>query len=204
MSQFSVIEPLPAKRRLRRKGPYTCANLMENALQIVAQEGFQAASFGRVAEACGVVRGVLYYHYSDRAAFVRALHGHTVKRRSERLRAVWRETANRPTSDLIDLFWGLLNEPPFRAYSEMERAARTDADLLALLAADEPIWATLGGAQADPAGDGRTLLELVSRLFDGLALAPPSSRRLQSEIRMMDFLKRTAVQVRRDSASAAA
>lgn len=178
----------------RRKSAFTCARLMEVALQVVADEGLHAATYARIAGDAGVrSRGVIYYHYEDRTAFLRALHAHIMRRRSDRLAAlVQGSIGRRSPAVLIDLYWGLLHEPPFRAYAALEKAARFDQEVAAILAEDPPLRGLLTVNAGLSSHEDRILLVIVACVADGL-LGPPARTGSQpNEMAVLDYLKRIA------------
>ncbi|WP_374345552.1 TetR/AcrR family transcriptional regulator [Phenylobacterium sp.] len=175
--------------RAHRKADFTCGQLMDAALQIIAREGLHAASYARIAQQAGVVRGVIYYHFADRPAFLRALHAHVVRRRNERLAAVAQGPMGmRSPSALIDLYWGLLQEPPFRAHAELAKAAKGDPGLWAMMAREAPVWGLPGLALGDPDSDGRMLLAILACVSN--ASEEGASPHQPGRTAMLDYLKR--------------
>ncbi len=175
--------------RAHRKADFTCGQLMDAALQIIAREGVHAASYARIAQQAGVVRGVIYYHFEDRPTFLRALHAHVVRRRNERLAAVAHGPMGmRSLSALIDLYWGLLQEPPFRAHAELAKAAESDPGLRAIMAREAPVWGLPGLALGNPDSDGRMLLAILACVSN--ASEEGSSSHQPGKPAMLDYLKR--------------
>lgn len=190
--------PAGSKKGLTRKAYATRTLILETTLQVIAQEGYAAATHARVAEAAGVVRGVINYHFHDRSQFLRAVIGHIERRKAKRLATL------SPTLDLdrrhhvcgaIDTYWTMLHELPFVAFAELEHAARTDPHLQMLLA--ERACAD-GHANIDPFRTHRDekrqpLYDLTRFLLEGLAHGSMTHDRAAREVNLLDVLKQLAM-----------
>lgn len=190
--------PVRSKKGLTRKAHATRTLILEATLQVIAQEGYAAATRARVADAAGVVRGVINYHFHDHTQFLRAVIGHIERRKSKRLAAL------SPCLDLdrrhhvsgaIDTYWAMLHEPPFVAFAELEHAARTEPDLQTLLA--ERAGAD-GRTHIDPFRTPRSqerqpLYDLTRFLLEGLAHGSMSHDRAARETRLFEALKQIAM-----------
>jgi len=157
----------------------TRARILDHATRLFADIGYAAATNARIAEAAGLTRGAMLYHFPSREDLVDAAVEHIAARRA-RLLAEAADSAP-PGVDLvdhaIDAYWRLLREPPFRAFAELEAVARTDPDLAARIAgaqedfdrahAGEPFARLLnagGGPRFQASRDlARFLLEGLSR-----------------------------------------
>src|SRR5690606_19043339 len=89
-----------------------------------------------VAEAADLTRGAMLYHFPSREDLIEAVIGHIQAERSALFRAA---TDSLPsgadvTEHAIDSYWDLLQRTPFRAFAELEAAARTDPAIAALIA----------------------------------------------------------------------
>lgn len=187
-----------SKKGLTRKAYATRTLILETTLQVIAQEGYAAATHARVAEAAGVVRGVINYHFHDRRQFLRAVIGHIERRKAKRLASL------SPTLDLdrshhvcgaIDTYWTMLHERPFVAFAELEHAARTDPDLQTLLA--ERASAD-GRTNIDPfrtlrSQERQPLYDLTRFLLEGLAHGTMANDRAAREAGLLNVLKQMAM-----------
>ena len=131
---------LPAPRpRLAGDSPKsrrTRAHIVDTAVRLLVERGYAASPNPVIAEAAGLTRGAMLYHFPDRASLVAAVVEHLQR---ERTRLFEDTAASAPhgadrTDHAIDSYWGLLTHPSFIAFGEMEAAARTDPELAALIA----------------------------------------------------------------------
>ncbi len=150
MSSFAAraLEPMPepveptaaaVRPRLAGDSPKsrrTRAHIVDTAVRLFVERGYAAAPNPAIAEAAGLTRGAMLYHFPDRAGLVGA-----VVDRLQRERARLFEEAVRGaphgadrTDHAIDSYWRLLSQPAFTAFAELEHASRTDAELAALIA----------------------------------------------------------------------
>jgi AcrR family transcriptional regulator len=122
----------PAKEAAAKdtaKSLRTRARILDCGARLLVEIGYANATNARIAEAAGLTRGAMLYHFPTREALVEALVEHL---QAARL-ALLAEASDRapPGTDLaehaIDAYWGLLRTEPFIAFQELEAAARTDA-----------------------------------------------------------------------------
>lgn len=120
------------------KSQRTRAHILDTALRLFVEVGWHAATNPAIAEAAGLTRGAMLYHFASREDLAKAAIAHVATAR-ERL---FEETAMAPTpagadaaEHAIDAYWTLLQTPPFVAFAELEAAARTDPMLREGLAA---------------------------------------------------------------------
>jgi AcrR family transcriptional regulator len=120
-----------------RKSQKTRARILDRAMHL----------FAEIADAAGLTRGAMLYHFPTREALVEAAVAHIQAERS----ALFRAAADSlpPGADVtehaIDSYWDLLHSVPFTAFAELEAAGRTDPAIHALLA---PAQAEFDRAQA--------------------------------------------------------
>jgi AcrR family transcriptional regulator len=110
------------------KSRRTRARILDAAMQLYAEIGYQPGGHAQVALAAGLTRGAMLYHFPDRESLIEALVPHIQTARERLLQAAVNEAprgADR-TDYAIDSYWRLLHETPFVAFAELERAARTD------------------------------------------------------------------------------
>jgi AcrR family transcriptional regulator len=118
------------------KSRRTRARILSVAMRLFAEQGYHPAGNAVIAEAAGLTRGAMLYHFPSREALLDAAIPYI---QAERARAFERVAKDMPpgadrTDHAIDSYWRLLHEPAFIAFSELEAAARTDEALRARLA----------------------------------------------------------------------
>jgi AcrR family transcriptional regulator len=129
----------PARPRAAADSPKslrTRARILDAAVRLFVEIGYHGATNARIAEAAGLTRGAMLYHFPDREALVEAVVPFIQSARAGLLQAAIDDAphgADR-TDHAIDAYWRLLSEPPFVAFAELEGAARTDAALRERLA----------------------------------------------------------------------
>ena len=129
LSPPRIVHDTPKSRRTR-------ARILEVAMRLFGEIGYAAATNARIAEAAGMTRGAMLYHFPDRESLVEAAVVHIQEDRERRLQLA-AETAPRGpdrTDYAIEAYWRMLHEPSFVAFAELERAARTDALVRACVA----------------------------------------------------------------------
>src|SRR5687768_3775248 len=136
--------------RATPKSQRTRARILDAALRLFAQIGYHAASNAVIAEAAGLTRGAMLYHFATREELVEAAIAHIELNRArlfEQAAAASTAPGLDASDHAIDLYWSLLHEPPFLAFAELEAAARTDPMLSLKLEAARSAFdhAQLGG-----------------------------------------------------------
>lgn len=166
-------------------------------MAVVAEEGYHAATHQRIAQAAGLVRTAINYHFPDQDSLADALVGHLQRLKAARVMTVMGGALDDPPAWDLEAYWALLQETPFVAIAELECCARTDLRLRARLAPPAGHPEGQGGESAFPrraSSEGlcQALHGLSLRLLEGMARAgahPDEVRRL------LDLLK-LAAQVR--------
>lgn len=97
-------------------------------MQLFAQVGYHTATNALIADAAGLTRGAMLYHFPSRDDLVAAAIEHT---HAARLALFDTAAANPPpgvdaTAHAIAAYWELLSAPPFVAFGELEAVGRTD------------------------------------------------------------------------------
>lgn len=135
----------PRARRSRAKGQSDRqaaksdamrAQLLETAIDLLAERPYSDVSAAFVAEQAGVSRGGMQYHFPTRVALLQATVEYLHARRLELFRAdllALPEGAD-VIDHIIETHWRHLNEREFRAYQEIVLAARSEPDLAAMMA----------------------------------------------------------------------
>lgn len=133
------------------KSQKTRARILDQAMRLIAEVGYHAASNPAIADAAGLTRGAMLYHFPTREALVEAAVAHIQAERSTLFRAAADSipAGADVTEHAIDSYWDLLHSVPFQAFAELEAAGRADPVIQALLA---PAQAEFDRAQA---GDHR-------------------------------------------------
>lgn len=184
----------PKSRRTRKR-------ILDAALKLFAEAGYDGATNARIADAANLTRGAMLYHFPSREALVEAAAAHIQRERTDIFQ---RAAAARPpgtdaTDYAIDAYWRLLREPAFIAFSELECAARIDPWLAQVLA---PAQAAFDRAQM---GDGLNALlqagagaryqasrDLARFLLEGLSRAHLADDADGRTERMLTLAKRIA------------
>lgn len=125
----TVSRDTPKSRRTR-------ARILDEAVRVIAENGYAATTNAAVAEAAGITRGAMLYHFPTRESLLEAAIDHIQAQRA----AMFRDAADSlpPGADVtehaIETYWDLLHRTPFVAFAELETASRTDALVRDLLA----------------------------------------------------------------------
>jgi AcrR family transcriptional regulator len=109
----------------------TRARILDTAMRLFAEIGYHPATNAVIAEASGLTRGAMLYHFNSREALLDAVIPHIQAARARLFEAAAAQTpagVDR-TEHAIDSYWRILHELPFVAFGELEAAARTDATL---------------------------------------------------------------------------
>ena len=128
-SKDSGARDTPKSRRTREQ-------ILETAMQLFAQRGYDRAGNAAIAEECGMTRGAMLYHFPTRDALVEAAAWHIHRAREVAFEAEAKKL--KPGQDAldgaIDAYWRLVSSVPVSAFLALERAARQDPDLARAIA----------------------------------------------------------------------
>lgn len=129
--------PAPARRRTQEeRSAATQARLLDAAVACLVELGYGGTTTTVVAERAGVSRGAQLHHFATRAELVGAAVQHVFAGLTEDFRAGFARVA--ATRDrvrgAIELLWSVYLEPRHLAALDLYLAARTDAELRAILA----------------------------------------------------------------------
>ncbi len=113
------------------KSRRTRARILDVAMRLFAEIGYHRAGNPVIAEAAGLTRGAMLYHFPTREALLEAAIPHI---QAERARLFEQAVQSMPpgpdrTDHAVDAYWRLLHETPFIAFTELEAAARTEDSL---------------------------------------------------------------------------
>lgn len=117
----AVSRDTPKSRRTR-------ARILDEAVRVIAETGYAATTNAAVAEAAGITRGAMLYHFPTRETLLEAAIDHIQSQRAK----MFRDAADSlpPGGDVtehaIETYWDLLHRTPFVAFAELEAASRTD------------------------------------------------------------------------------
>ena len=127
----------PARRRTQEeRSAATQARLLDAAVECLVELGYGATTTTVVAERAGVSRGAQLHHFATRADLVGAAVQHVFAGLTEDYREGFaRVAASRDrVRGAIELLWSIYLQPRHLAALDLYLAARTDAELRAVLA----------------------------------------------------------------------
>jgi AcrR family transcriptional regulator len=192
-TRVSVAKETPKSRRTR-------ARILDAAMRLFAEIGYHAASNAVIADAAGLTRGAMLYHFPSREELVEAAVAHIEVARAR----LFEEAAARPAAPgvdsaehAIDAYWALLHETPFLAFAELEAAARTEPMLRERLAGAQSAFdhaqvgdrfLALAQAGADPRF--QTSRDLGRFLLEGLAKGAMTYDEEARRRRLLEVVKR--------------
>ena len=187
----------PKSFRTRRR-------ILDAAMRLFAERGYHASSNADVAEAAGLTRGAMLYHFPTREDLVEAAIDHIQQRRTEAFETAARDQGHGDATDqAIDAYWELLQQAPFKAFAELEAVARTDPDLARRIA---PAQAAFDHAQIGDlsalllAGAGprfQTGRDLARFMLEGLARASLTYEQGERTERLLTVIKRVTRAINR-------
>jgi AcrR family transcriptional regulator len=193
------------------KSQRTRARILDAAMRLFAQLGYHATTNAVIADAAGLTRGAMLYHFASREELVEAAIAHIELHRAR----LFEQAATAPTAagvdaaeHAIDVYWSLLHELPFVAFAELEAAARTDAMLSQRLEGARSAFdhAQLGGdrfgAMVQAGDDPRfqTSRDLGRFLLEGLAKGSMTYDEAARRERLLAVIKRAVRMLNRKGA----
>jgi AcrR family transcriptional regulator len=134
-SDLSGERSAPSTAGASRKSQRTRTRIFEAAQALFVEIGYHAATNARIAEAAGMTRGAMLYHFDSREALMAAVVPFIQARRAALLKEAAANLPHGPDRGdrVIEAYWKLLGEPAFVAFTELEAAARTDPGLREIL-----------------------------------------------------------------------
>ena len=179
------VAPSPPARAAAKSTPKsqrTRRRILDAAMELFAERGYQACSNADVAEAAGLTRGAMLYHFRTREDLVDAAVDHIQDSRTEAFASAARSLpqGGEVSDQAIDAYWELLRQPPFRAFAELESVARTDPELGWLASSlgpgrlrPRPDWRRVAARflQAGSAARLETSRDLARFMLEGLSRA---------------------------------
>ena len=211
-----LAEEAPREGRPRQAGDSpkslrTRARILDTAMRLFAEIGYHPASNAVIAEASGLTRGAMLYHFATREALLDSVIPHIQAARAQLFEAAASEMpagADR-TDHAIDSYWRLLHQPPFVAFAELEAAARTDAPLRERLRGAQAAFDRnqvgehmAGLVQAGEAPRFQASRDLARFVLEGLAQAHLAYEAEARTERLLSVVKRAARMLNRKGALA--
>lgn len=181
----------PKSRRTRER-------ILDSAMRLFAEIGYHAATNGAIADAAGLTRGAMLYHFPSREDLVEAAVDHI---QGHRLRLLDNAAQDPPpgadaTTHAIEAYWRMLSETPFVAFAELQGVARTDLMVRQRIAEAEDAFdrAQVGDgfsalASAGSGGRFQASRDLARFLLEGLSrasLAYDSERRSSNLLNVVE------------------
>lgn len=125
----------PSGRPLQARARATRQALLDAALECLVELGYAATSTTEVARRAGVSRGAQLHHFPTKQELLAAALDHLLERRVDEYRKAFSQLATGVDrrDAAIDLLWRMYDGDSFVAWAELWVAARTDADLRAVL-----------------------------------------------------------------------
>jgi AcrR family transcriptional regulator len=188
----SAAKDTPKSQRTRKR-------ILDAAMELFAEHGYHACSNADVAEAAGLTRGAMLYHFRTREDLVEAAIDHIQERRTEAFAAAARSLApgGEVSDQAIDAYWELLRQAPFRAFAELEAVARTDAELARRIAPAQAAFdraqigeELFGLLQAGSAARFQTSRDLARFMLEGLSRASLTYEVDERTERLLTVIKR--------------
>lgn len=179
----------------------TRARILDAAMRLFAEIGYHAATNAVIADASQLTRGAMLYHFATREELVEAAVAHIELNRAR----LFEQAASAPAEPgadaaelAIDVYWSMLHELPFKAFAELEAAARTDPMLNERLKSARSAFdhAQLGGdrfgAMVQAGDDPRfqTSRDLGRFLLEGLAKGSMTYDEVARRERLLAVVKR--------------
>ncbi len=176
------------------------AQILDAAIDCLASRPYSEVSAALIAQAAGVSRGGMQYHFPTWLALLSATVAHLHTRRLALFKA---DLSVQPESGdlfdhVVDTHWRHLNEREFRAYQEIVLAARSEPELKALLGTlygdflhewHEIARRMFGWAYTDPAVARAG--NVAHYVLDGMAYGQIANQLDPDEVQqLLDFAKR--------------
>jgi AcrR family transcriptional regulator len=199
--------PQPPRERAAQDTPKsrrTRTRILDAAMRMTVQLGYHEATNARIAEAAGITRGAMLYHFPTREDLVAATVGHIQALRMALLKEAGTErpAGADPAEHAIDAYWALLQEPAFIAFAELEAVGRTDAMVRErLIQAQAEFDRAQIGEQPIAAGDAAARLQtgrdFARFLLEGLSRARLTYEWDERTERLLAVIKRATHRLNR-------
>ncbi len=173
--------------------------IIEAAIRCFVDLGYASTTTTRIAQKAGLSRGAMLHHFPSKIDIVRAAVDHL---HAKRLKAFRNSIAAIPQgADRVKLavqaYWKHVNHPMFVAFFELSVAARTDAELAAILgpaqaAFDEAWYQTALELFPEWEPDPKAFdvaLELTRYVMEGMAVNFLSHERTKRDEQVLEYLE---------------
>src|SRR5262249_47372989 len=107
--------PRPGRPRQEAGSPQVRERLVEAAIELAREQGFDAIGVRQIASAAGVTPGMIAYYFGDKRGLYEAMFEATFQRLTQRVRALIERTAGGgdPIARLVDLQIHTLADTPW-------------------------------------------------------------------------------------------
>lgn len=177
--------PAPSDSAARR--------IVDAGLELAVRGGLTAVSLQEVATLAGVSKGLIHYHFHDKATLVARLLEHAAERVAARERAAAGQAASAPAAQALDVYWkwleGELSRGELRAATELAgdpseyvRVASRHALGLRHAAAENTLGALFGALALRPRVPVPMLAAVLVAFVDGLAVSASADRRVAYDV----------------------
>jgi AcrR family transcriptional regulator len=167
--------------------------IVEAGLALAVRGGATAVSLQEVATLAGVSKGLIHYHFHDKATLVARLVEHAAERVAARERAAAAQAAAAPAAQALDVYWrwleGELARGELRAAAELAgdpseyaRVASRHAAGVRHAAASATLEALFGALALRPRVPVAMLANVLVAFVDGLAVSASSERRVAYDV----------------------
>ncbi|SMQ63684.1 transcriptional regulator, TetR family [Altererythrobacter xiamenensis] len=134
----AAIPEAKPQRWQQRKAAMTREVILDAATDCLVEDGYAALTTVEVINRAGVSRGAMHHHFANRSELLAALIDHVLHKRLERFLSEYLSTIEdsdpaRAIEVATDVHWHSVQTPEYAAYLELLMAARTDAELQAIL-----------------------------------------------------------------------
>ncbi|UAB79320.1 TetR/AcrR family transcriptional regulator [Erythrobacter sp. SCSIO 43205] len=122
----------------QRKAAMTRESILQAGIDCLVERGYAGLTTSEVVRRANISRGAMHHHFANRSELVAALIDFVQHRRlefflSEYLGSLRDAEPKEAIQLATDLHWQSVLTPEYSAYLELAMAARTDADLAAVL-----------------------------------------------------------------------
>jgi len=188
-------QPAPRTHAVQERSVRTREQILEAAVQCLAEYGYALTTTVKIQEIAGVSRGRLLHHFPSKEELLVAAVEHLATRNFDLLKEEARRFSNdeRRIDRAVELLWSIFDTPFFWAAMELWLAARTDEKLRVALHHEERRLATvipelseaLFGKQYVNSPNFETVLSILVSSMRGEALTmafAPDDARLQKRL----------------------
>jgi AcrR family transcriptional regulator len=182
-----------------RKSEATRNQIINAAIRCIVESSYSNTTTMKIAEKAGLSRGAMLHHFPSKLDIIRAVVDYLHDKRLQAFRRSIREIPD--SADRVRLavrsYWDHVNHPLYIAIFELAVAARTDAELRAILhpaqrAFDDEWYRTARELfpewQSDP--DAFDLaLNLTQQLMEGMSISHFTHARETDEEVLLDYLE---------------